>query len=67
MTVTDENYNEYLDTIRHCRYQVTFPSINTDTLYVVCTFGVNLENTPPQACKECIGKGCKNIKVRISK
>ena len=61
--------NEYLEIIQHCKYQVTFPSMNTDSLYVVCTLGVNLENTPPQACKECIGKecigkGCKNIKVR---
>ena len=64
MTVTDENSNEYLEIIQHCKYQVTFPSMNTDTLYVVCTLGVNLENTPPQACKECIGKVCKNIKVK---
>ena len=64
MIVTDKNSNEYFEIVQHCKYQVTFPSMNTDTLYVVCTLGVNLENIPPQACKECVGNGCKNIKVR---
>lgn len=62
MTVTDENCNEYLEIIQHCRYQVTYPSMNTDTLYVVCTYGVDTVKCPPPACKECIGVGCKIIK-----
>lgn len=59
MTVTDKNCNEYLKLIQHCKYQVTFPSMSSDTLYVVCTYGVDTEKCPPQACKECIGVGCK--------
>lgn len=64
MRVTDKNSSEYLDIIQKCKYQVTFPSMNTDTLYVVCTYGVDTKKCPPQACKECIGVNCKNIEVR---
>lgn len=64
MTVTNENSDEYFDIIRYCKYQVTFPFINADALYVFCTHGVNLNDTPVQFCDECIGKGCKNYKAR---
>lgn len=62
MTVTDKNKDEYFEVIAKCKYQVTFPSMNTDTLYVVCTYGVDTGKCLPQACKECIGVGCKIIK-----
>lgn len=64
MIVTDENSNEYLEIIRNCKYQITFSSFSTDTLLVLCTYGVNLNETPEPCCDECIGKGCKKYEAR---
>ncbi len=64
MIVTDENSNEYFEIIQNCKYQRTFPSLSTDTLLVLCTYGVNLNDTPVQCCDECIGNGCNNIEAR---
>ena len=64
MIVTDDNSKEYLEVIRECKYQRTFPSFSTDTLLVLSTFGVDLNRVPEPACKECIGTGCKNYEAR---
>ena len=67
MTVTNENYDEYL-AIKDCEYQRTFPSFNTDTLGVICTYGVDINGLAPYQyapkCKDCIGKGCTDMKAR---
>lgn len=67
MTVTDENHDEYL-VVQNCEYQKTFPSFNTDTLYVICVKDVDTESLPAykyaQKCKECIGIACKDMKMR---
>ena len=63
--MSNMNFEEYLK-IKDCKYHRAFPSLNSDTLHVVCTRSVSAKtlNLPhyqyaPQ-CSECVGGKCEN-------
>ena len=67
MRVTKKNYDNY-KTIADCKYQKTFPYINSDAMDVICVRGVNIEGLHPAEyaplCSQCVGRGCKNYESR---
>ena len=60
----DLPYEEYL-LIRDCKYQQTFLSMNSNSLYTCCTRNVDaeiLKLSPAEyvgVCSDCIGSSCK--------